>query len=33
MDKADLFCGEPRRTLREDSAVYFTQSEGENTDD
>lgn len=26
MDKAEMFCGEPPRTLREDSAVYFIQS-------
>jgi hypothetical protein len=24
MDKAEMFCGEPPRTVREDSAVYFT---------
>lgn len=32
MDKADLFCGEPPRTVREDSATYFTESDGEDTD-
>jgi four helix bundle protein len=32
LDKADLFCGEPPRTLREETAVYFTESAGENTD-
>jgi len=32
MAKAELFCGEPPRTLREDSAVYFTQSDNEDTD-
>ena len=32
MDKADLFCGEPPHTLREDSATYFTKSDGEDTD-
>jgi hypothetical protein len=32
MDKADLFCGEPPRTLREETAVYFAESAGENTD-
>ena len=32
MDKADMFCGEPPRTLREDSAVYFTESDDEDTD-
>ena len=34
MDKADMFCGEPPRTLREESAAYFTESNnGEDTDD
>ena len=28
MDKAEMFCGEPPRTLREDVATYFTESEG-----
>jgi four helix bundle protein len=32
MDKAEMFCGEPPRTFREDSAIYFIVSEGENTD-
>jgi hypothetical protein len=32
MAKAEMFCGEPSRTLREDSAVYFTQSNYEDTD-
>jgi four helix bundle protein len=32
MDKADIFCGEPPRTLREESAEYFTGSDGEDTD-
>jgi len=32
MDKADMFCGEPPRTLHEDSAVYFTESDDEDTD-
>ena len=27
MDKADLFCGTPPRTIREDSAEYFTESD------
>lgn len=27
MDKADMFCGEPPRTLREDSIAYFTSSD------
>jgi four helix bundle protein len=31
MDKAEMFCGEPPRTMREDSAVYFTGSDDENT--
>lgn len=31
MDKAEMFCGQPPRTLREDSAIYFTESEGEDT--
>jgi four helix bundle protein len=30
MDKADLFCGEPPRTVREEPAEYFTESD--NTD-
>ena len=33
MDKADMFCGEPPRTVHEDTAVYFTESGGEDTDD
>ena len=33
MDKADMFCGEPPRTLRDDAAVYFTDSDDEDTDD
>jgi hypothetical protein len=32
MAKAEMFCGEPSRTLREDSAVYITQSNLEDTD-
>jgi 23S rRNA-intervening sequence protein len=32
MDKADMFCGEPPRTLREDSAVYFIGSDGDEED-
>jgi four helix bundle protein len=31
MAKAEMFCGEPRRTLREDSAIYFTESSREDT--
>jgi four helix bundle protein len=34
MDKADMFCGEPPRTVREESAAYFTESNnGEDTYD
>jgi len=33
MDKADMFCGEPTRNVREESAEYFTDSEDDNTDD
>ena len=25
MSKAEMFCGEPSRSLREDSAIYFTE--------
>ena len=32
MSKAEMFCGEPSRTLREDSAIYFTQSDNKVTD-
>lgn len=32
MAKAEMFCGEPPRTLREDSAVYFIQSDYIDTD-
>jgi four helix bundle protein len=32
MDKAEMFCGEPPRTVREDFAVYFTKSVDEDTD-
>ena len=32
MDKSEMFCGEPPRTVREDSAVYFTKSDDEETD-
>jgi four helix bundle protein len=31
MTKAEMFCGEPSRTLREDSAIYFTESDDEDT--
>lgn len=33
MDKADMFCGEPPRSVREEAAVYFTESDDEDTDD
>ena len=34
MDKADMFCGEPPRTLREESAEYFVESDNyPSTDD
>ena len=33
MDKADMFCGEPPRTVREEAAGYFTDSDDEDTDD
>jgi len=33
MDKADMFCGEPPRSVREEAAVYFTESNNEDTDD
>ena len=32
MDKAELFCGNPAHTLREDSAIYFSGSTGKETD-
>ena len=32
IDKADMFCGEPPRTVREESAEYFTDSDDEDTD-
>jgi hypothetical protein len=32
MDKAEMICGEPPRTLREESAIYFTQTANEETD-
>jgi four helix bundle protein len=32
MAKSEMFCGEPPRTLREDSAVYFTQPDYEDAD-
>lgn len=34
MDKAELFCGDPSRTLREESTNYFTESDSsEDTND
>jgi len=33
MSKAEMFCGEPPRTLREGSAIYFIEFDHENTDD
>ncbi|MCI0550603.1 MAG: four helix bundle protein [Anaerolineae bacterium] len=33
MDKADMFCGEPPRTVREEPAEYFTDSNDKDTDD
>lgn len=32
MDKAELFCGEPPRSVHEAAAVYFTGSDDEDTD-
>ena len=31
-DKAEMVCGEPPHSLREDSAIYFTESSDEDTD-
>ena len=33
MDKADMFCGEPPRTVREEAAGYFTNTDDEDADD
>jgi len=33
MDKADMFCGEPPRTVREEAAGYFTDTDDEDADD
>ena len=34
MDKADMFCGEPPRTIRDEAAIYFTAAdENPDTDD
>ncbi|MEP7136005.1 MAG: four helix bundle protein [Chloroflexota bacterium] len=32
MDKADMFCGEPPRTMRENAAVYYVESSDDATD-
>jgi 23S rRNA-intervening sequence protein len=32
MDKAELFCGQPPRTLREESAIYYANSADTETD-
>ena len=32
MDKADMFCGEPPRSAREEAAVYFTEANDEDAD-
>ena len=32
MDKADMFCGEPPRAMREEAAVYFVESDDDATD-
>lgn len=32
MDKADMFCGEPPRGVREEAAVYFTEANDEDTE-
>jgi four helix bundle protein len=32
MDKTEMFCGEPPRTLREETAIYLIQSDREDTD-
>jgi four helix bundle protein len=29
MEKSEMFCGEPPRAIREDSAAYFTESDNE----
>ena len=33
MDKAEMFCGTPPHTIREDYAEYFTESDDLSTDD
>ena len=33
MDKAEMFCGTPAHTIREDSAEYFTEFDNLSTDD
>lgn len=32
MDKADMFCGEPPRTMHEEAAEYYMDSDDEDTD-
>lgn len=32
MEKSELFCGEPSRTIREESAEYLVKTEDQNTD-
>jgi len=32
MDKAEMFCGEPPHSMREESADYFVETEDEDTD-
>jgi len=33
MDKAEMFCGEPPHTVREDALVYIAESDGKDPDD
>lgn len=33
MDKAEMFCGNPSRGVREESAKYFTESDDLSADD
>ena len=33
MDKAEMFCGQPPQTVREDALVYITDSDGKDPDD
>lgn len=32
MEKSEMFCGEPSRTIREESAEYLVTTEDEDTD-